>query len=97
MTRVRLTGTLNCAGAEEAEIVARHLPRHLELTRAEPGCLVFEVIQTDDPLVWSVEEQFADAGAFRAHQARVAASDWGHATAGIRRQYAINGLGDADD
>lgn len=89
MNAVVLTGRLLCASADEAAVVARELPRHVELTRAEPGCLSFEVEPTDDPLVWSVAERFVDRAAFAAHQARVAESDWGRATAGIERDYVI--------
>lgn len=78
-----------CSDAAEAELVGAHLPRHVELTRAEPGCIRFEVRSADDPLVWSVDEEFAGESAFRAHQERVAASEWGRATAGIRREYEI--------
>lgn len=50
-TMVRLSGFLRCASVAEVEIVQRHLPEHMRLTRAEPGCISFEVSQTDDPLV----------------------------------------------
>lgn len=53
---VRLSGFLRCASMEDVELVVRHLPEHIRLTRAEPGCLSFEVSQTDDPLIWRVEE-----------------------------------------
>ncbi|MCS5721520.1 antibiotic biosynthesis monooxygenase [Herbiconiux sp. CPCC 203407] len=86
---MRLTGELVCRNAAEAAIVAAHLPEHIGLTRAEHGCLSFEVAATDDPLVWTVEEHFATEDAFAAHQARVAASEWGRSTAGIERQYEI--------
>ncbi len=90
---VQLSGFLRCATDDEVAIVAEHLPRHIELTRAEPGCLSFEVIQTEDPRVWSVEERFTGPDGFRAHQARVVASEWGQATQGIQRDYEIVGLG----
>ena len=86
---IRLTGKLVCRNAAEAAIVATHLPEHVELTRAERGCLSFEVAATDDPLVWTVEERFASEDAFAAHQARVAGSEWGRSTAGIERQYEV--------
>ncbi|NLE78632.1 MAG: antibiotic biosynthesis monooxygenase [Rhodococcus sp.] len=89
MSVIELTGWLVCADGEEVEIVERYLPRHIELTREEAGCLHFEVVQTEDPLVWSVAERFADQSAFDAHQKRVKASDWGRATAGIERDYVI--------
>lgn len=90
-SEVRLSGFLRCASDEEVSIVVEDLPRHIELTRAEPGCLSFEVVQTEDPRVWSVAERFAGPDAFRAHQARVASSDWGRSTRGIQRDYTIVG------
>lgn len=92
MPAVRLVGRLVCATKDEAHVVVEHLPRHVALTTAEPGCLSFAVDRTDDPLVWSVEERFTDAVAFRAHQARVRDSAWGRATAGIERDYTVEGL-----
>lgn len=89
---VRLTGVLVCADSAQAAIVARELPEHVALTRAEAGCLSFEVTATHDPLVWRVAELFADAAAFAAHQERVGSSAWGRATAGIERRYSIDGL-----
>lgn len=87
MPHVRLSGQLICTGDQETAIVAQHLPLHQHLTRAEPGCLTFEVQQTDDPHVWQVDEEFADDAAFAAHQERAANSEWGRATAGIERRY----------
>ncbi len=90
---VRLSGRLLCASAEEADVVRRHLPEHVRLTRAEPGCLSFEVTPTDDPLTWRVEERFTDRAAFDAHQRRTRASAWGAATAAIRRDYEVTTAG----
>ncbi|WP_120522198.1 putative quinol monooxygenase [Arthrobacter celericrescens] len=92
MPEVTLSGELVCSIAAEAQTVARHLPLHLELTRAEEGCLSFNVVRSENPLVWHVEERFRDAAAFEAHQERVAASEWGRATAGIERRYTITGM-----
>lgn len=89
MSTVELTGRLVCEHDGEAKIVLRHLPRHIELTRAEAGCLHFDVKQTGDPLVWTVSERFVDQAAFDVHQARVGASEWGRATAGIKRDYVV--------
>lgn len=91
---VTLTGRLVCAHAAEADIVRAHLPQHVELTRAEAGCISFDVRQTDDPLIWHVDERFDDDSAFAAHQRRVATSEWGRATAGIERRYVIARAGD---
>lgn len=73
---VELTGRLLCADPDEAAAVRRHLPEHVALTRAEPGCLRFEVEPTEDPLVWTVSELFVDRAAFEAHQARIRSSPW---------------------
>jgi quinol monooxygenase YgiN len=91
MGEVRLRGYLVCASHVEARIVTAHLPEHISLTRAEPGCLTFDVTPTDDPLVWRVDELFRDEDAFAAHQARVDGSSWGRATVGIERRYAVDG------
>lgn len=89
---ISLSGRLICATADEADLVRQHLPEHLRLTRAEPGCLSFSVTKTDDPLVWQVAESFTDKAAFEAHQTRARSSAWHAATAGIRRDYRITGL-----
>lgn len=89
---VTLTGTLTCDTDADAARVRAFLPEHIRLTRAEPGCLSFEVIPTNDPMVWTVAERFTDPAAFIAHQARAATSDWARATAGIARDYKISGL-----
>lgn len=65
------------------------MPRHIELTRAESDCVEFSVVSTEDPLIWSVDERFADQAAFDSHQRRVADGAWGRATVGIERDYAI--------
>jgi len=86
---IRLSGRLICASPEEAEIVRQFLPDHVRLTKAEPGCISFDVAQTEDPLVWRVEESFVDKLAFEAHQTRTRSSDWGSATSAIRREFKI--------
>ncbi len=86
---VRLTGRLICASPEEAERVAQHLAAHVALTRDEPGCLAFSVRPTGDPLIWQVDEVFADRAAFDAHQARTRASDWFARIGHIRREFAV--------
>ena len=90
MSAVHLTGLLVCKTADEATIVARHLPEHIELTRAETGCLSFEVTPTADPMVWAVDEHFANEHAFRLHRERTADSNWGRATVGIERRYSFS-------
>jgi quinol monooxygenase YgiN len=85
---VSLTGSLICADDEQARIVRSHLPEHIRLTRAEPGCEMFEVTPASD-WVWNVAERFTDRAAFDAHQARTKASAWGQATLGIKRDFTL--------
>lgn len=89
--QVRLSGLLRCTTADEVGIVETYLPDHINLTRAEPGCLLFEVSQTEDPLVWRVEELFSDQAAFDFHQQRTRASAWFSATSRITRDYIVTG------
>ncbi len=86
-----VTGTLTCTTEAEAEIVCRHLPAHIALSRAEPGCLTFDVNPTQDPLVWQLDESFTDRAAFEAHQDRTRSSDWFAATAGLARDFKVTG------
>ncbi|MDT0683478.1 antibiotic biosynthesis monooxygenase [Roseicyclus sp. F158] len=85
---LRLEGRLLCADEAEAEAVRAHLPEHVRLTRAEAGCLSFEVTPAG-PLVWTVEETFTGPEAFEAHQSRVQGTPWADATAGIVRDYRV--------
>ncbi|MBY5932411.1 antibiotic biosynthesis monooxygenase [Tateyamaria omphalii] len=89
---VTLEGFLRCASEDEAARVRAALPEHVQLTRAEPGCIRFDVTPTDDPLVWAVSEEFVDPAAFEAHQARACASDWARETQGIARDYTVTGV-----
>lgn len=86
---IHLQGRVICATATDSALVATHVPTHIALTLAEPGCIAFSVTQTADPLIWAVDETFVDQAAFDAHQARTQASDWYRLTAHIPRAYAI--------
>ncbi|MDO5617245.1 MAG: antibiotic biosynthesis monooxygenase [Kocuria sp.] len=90
---VVLRGRLICANAEEASMVRRHLDRHVNLTRAEPGCLYFSVEPADEHYVWQVSERFEDQQSLDAHQERVRSSEWGRVTAHIKRDYVIEVVG----
>jgi len=88
-TMIKLTGRLMCKNPEETALVRRYLPEHIRLTKEESGCLCFEVKETADPLIWSVEELFTSQQTFDKHQSRTKASAWGRETAAIAREYAI--------
>ncbi len=89
---VKLSGTLNCRTLAEAEAVKKALPEHLRLTRAEEGCISFDVTPSDSPLIWNVSEEFTGKAAYEAHQQRAADSPWAEITKGIPRDYKITGL-----
>lgn len=91
---IRLRGQLICMSEEEAAAVRLHLALHLTLTRAEPGCLTFDVAETDDPMVWEVMEAFRDRPSFDAHQSRTRDSAWFAATRGILRDFRLEEVGD---
>lgn len=79
--------------AARLEAIRMALPEHIRRTREEAGCLSFDVVEDPHhPGTFTVAEEFVDANAFRAHQARVRSSDWGEISAGIPRDYVINGL-----
>ena len=86
---IRLSGKLICASQQDIETVKQYLPEHIRLTKAELGCLAFDVTQTSDPMVWLVEECFINQPAFEQHQQRTRSSDWWQATAKIKREYEI--------
>lgn len=85
-----LTGLLICTSEAQAASVRAHADTHIRLSRAEPGCLSFTLQQTDDPMVWQVDEAFTDRAAFEAHQTRTASSDWGQATKAIKRDFTLH-------
>jgi quinol monooxygenase YgiN len=91
---MRLRGQLICLTDDEVEAVRTHRPEHLRLTRAEPGCLTFEITDTDDPLIFEVMEAFRDAASFAAHQTRTRGSAWFAATRTILRDFRMEELGD---
>jgi len=91
---IRLRGHLICATAEEAAAVQAHIAEHTRLSRAEPGCLSFEVTPTDDPMMWEVMETFRTQDDFNAHQTRTRASKWFEATRGILRDFRVENLRD---
>lgn len=84
---VGLSGRLICANTAELMIAMALLPAHITASRAEPGCLRFDLWQDDDPHIWHLREVFTDDAAFAAHQTRTAASEWGQASTAIRRDF----------
>ena len=77
----------------DMEKVSNELPVHIDLTKNEEGCLIFNVAQ--DEVVknkFHVYEEFTDQEAFSAHQDRVRNSKWGTVTKDVERFYEITEL-----
>lgn len=91
---IRLRGHLICLTDQERAGVLAALPAHIAASRAEPGCLSFDVSETDDPLVFEVMEAFRTRADFDAHQACTRDSAWFAATRGILRDYRVEEIGD---
>ena len=87
--KIRLTGYIDVPASRLDEVRAA-LPEHIRLTRAETGCISFNVTASSEQKGrLLVEELFADRAAYNRHQARTKASDWATVTAGIPRHYVI--------
>ena len=89
MARIHVQGRLICETDAQAEIARTHLPEHIRLSRAEPGNLHFDLVQSEDPMVWTLDELFESPAAFEAHQARTRASTWGKVSGEIRRDFTV--------
>ena len=89
---VLLEGTIYVP-PHKLEATQAALVEHIALTRAESGCLSFEVWPNpDNPLAFHVKEAFIDAEAYAAHQARTSASHWGKLTQTYELEYQTHGL-----
>lgn len=75
---------------DRLQAVRTALPAHIELTRAEDGCLAFDVVENPTQHGrFDVTERFVSRAAFDAHQKRMKSSPWAKVTDGIARHYEI--------
>ncbi|MBL4751558.1 MAG: antibiotic biosynthesis monooxygenase [Amylibacter sp.] len=75
---------------DRMENVTKAVVDHINLTRAEAGCISFEVTPCPDVSGrFLVNEIFTNQAAFDHHQTRTKASPWAEATAGLPRDYTI--------
>ncbi|CAM2962708.1 putative quinol monooxygenase [Moritella viscosa] len=89
MNKVILKGFIIVPTADLSAI-KKALISHKELTRNEPGCLMFNVTQSEINLNrFDVYEEFINKAAFEQHQVRVKNSAWGKAAANVERHYEI--------
>ena len=82
---------MTCA-PHEIDAVLAALADHARLSRAEEGCLAFDLRQAaDDPCSFDVSERFVDRAAFEHHQARTRASAWWRVTGHMARAFEMTG------
>jgi len=90
LPKITLEGHIVVSNADLASVQAE-LPRHIELTQKEEGCLVFRVSQDSKKKnVFNVYEEFVNREAFETHQQRVRNSQWGEIAKDVERHYQIN-------
>jgi quinol monooxygenase YgiN len=88
---VILTGHIDVPD-DRLDAVKSALPEHIALTRAEAGCVAFDVVQSDTVRGrFMVSEVFVDQIAFNTHQERTGNSSWSKTTEGIPRDYSVTG------
>lgn len=91
-TTLTLTGHIKVP-LTDLDAVRAGLPAHIALTRAEPGCLNFDVeVDAYAPAIFHVNEEFADSVSYIHHQERVRDSSWGAITKNVERHYEIKGM-----
>lgn len=89
MSRVILEGYV-LVSDEDLQGVLAELPRHIELTLKESGCVAFQVTQDpDNQNKLLVYEEFIDQESFALHQSRAKASPWGVVSANLEKHYHI--------
>jgi quinol monooxygenase YgiN len=93
MAKIILSGTIEFPLAH-LETVRRELPGHIEATRAEAGCVVFEVEEVaGHPGRFSVYEEFVSRAAFELHRQRAANSPWAEVATHATCNYSITESG----
>lgn len=76
---------------EDLEAVVQALPVHIELTRQESECIVFEVTRDPaDTTRFNVYEEFSSRIGFEHHQLRVKASHWAEVSKSAIRHYKVS-------
>ena len=89
--QVYLAGHIIVSAKNRARVMAA-MDEHIALTRAEAGCLHFDIIEDEqDTTKFHVVEIFKSPAAFAAHQARTAQSVWAEASRDCPRDYVTAG------
>ncbi|TWU54867.1 DinB superfamily protein [Rubripirellula tenax] len=94
---ITLTGYIIVSEEEIAQI-REALPKHIDATRAESGCLRFDVNESEHERGrFDVYEQFRDRESFEQHQARAKASEWANISRNVERHYTVSGMPNISD
>ncbi|OUR73813.1 antibiotic biosynthesis monooxygenase [Methylophaga sp. 41_12_T18] len=89
MSKVTLEGYIVVPDSELSAVTSE-LTRHIELTRQEEGCVIFDVSPDQkNKNIFHVYEEFINRDAFELHQARVKQSRWAQVTADVERHYKV--------
>lgn len=73
--------------------ILSEMPKHIALSRAEPGCVRFDLWQDDiDPMKLHMIEIFKDLNAAEFHRDRMKHTNWKKAAANIERDYCYIGV-----
>ncbi len=87
--RVFLSGTIDVP-QDQLQAVSAALEQHILLTRAEPGCLSFDVVpDPQNSSRFHLSEVFEDQQAFEFHQSRAQATDWPNVSRDCTRNFHI--------
>ena len=87
--KIHLSGHIDVT-PERMEAVTTAVVDHISLTRAEAGCISFEVTPCPDVKGrFLVNEVFINQAAFDHHQTRTKASPWAKISEGLPREYTI--------
>lgn len=77
----------------DLETVKRELFNHIQLTRQEEGCIVFEVSQDKaNKNRFNVYEEFTSQEAFELHQRRAGSTEWGKVSSRLEKHYKTTSL-----
>ncbi|VAW54229.1 hypothetical protein MNBD_GAMMA06-1291 [hydrothermal vent metagenome] len=91
MSKIILEGYV-LASSSDLATVKRELANHIQLTRQEEGCLVFDVSQDKKNMNrFNVYEEFTSQEAFKEHQQRLSRTEWGKVSSKLEKHYKTNG------
>lgn len=90
LKNIVVSGSITCE-PNDLDMLSAAVDEHIRLTRAEAGCIEFDIVQSAPGSgKFVISERFVDRAAFDAHTARTRASNWWAKTQHIPRDITIN-------